>query len=90
MRFFQRKESETITRLQHERDCALESASRFAEANLKLTERIMQLSEKVSPPPQPDGEVDQPVSTREADRQRVILEDPERRIRPEPPKLGRR
>lgn len=73
-------------RLQHERDAAFESASRFAESNLRLTDEVLRLSG--APPSFPAGELEQPVSTKEADRQRVVLEDPERRIRPAPPKPG--
>lgn len=97
MRFFTAKDQEQIDRLQHERDAAFESASRFAEANLRLAgelersnettfrlaQEVLRVSQRHTPVV-PDGEIEQPKSTREADRDRVVLESPERAIRPAP------
>jgi hypothetical protein len=78
-----------VEKLQHERDMAFESAERFALANIRLSGEVVRLSYR-NVPDVPDGEVEQPTSTRESDREAaVILEDPQRRIRPQPPKLGR-
>jgi hypothetical protein len=99
MRFFTQKDQDTLNRLQHERDAAFESATRFAEANLRLaselertaevanrlSDEVIRLSQR-SAPPLPEGEIEQPKSVTDND---VVLESPERAIRPEPPRPAR-
>jgi hypothetical protein len=91
MRFFF-----TSSRLRHERDAAVESAERFAAANLRLGEQVHQLADanirlthevirlsQRAVPAVVDGDVEQPKSTRDNDTETVTLESPERGIRPE-------
>lgn len=100
MRFFTQQDQQQLELLQHQRDAAFESAQRVIEANLRLADDATRLSEanlKMAAeivrlaqrhvPVVPEGEVEQPASLRDNDR--VVQEDPERRIRPEPPRPQR-
>lgn len=97
MRFYTRQDQQKLVTLEHQRDTAFEAAQRFAEANLRLaddanrlTQANLQLTAEIvrlaqrHVPVVPEGEVDQPKSVRENDS--VVLEDSERRIRPQPAK----
>jgi hypothetical protein len=71
-------------RLRHQLEAAFEAAQRFAEANLSLAAEITRLSQRAVPVV-PDGDIDQPTSTRDTDREAAItLNDPENLRRPKP------
>lgn len=100
LRLFTQQDQEKLDRLQHERDAAFESAQRVIEANLKIADDVNRLTEanlrmaaeivrlaQRHVPVVPEGEVEQPKSLRDNDR--VVLEDPDRQIRPQPPRPQR-
>lgn len=100
MRFFTQQDQQKLDLLEHQRDTAFESAQRVIEANLRLSEDATRLSEanltmaaeivrlaQRHVPVVPEGEVEQPKSLRDNDR--VVLEDPDRQIRPQPPRPQR-
>lgn len=100
MRLFTQRDQQTLDILQHQKDAAFEAAQRVIEANLRLaddanrltqanlqlTAEIVRLAQRHVPVVH-EGEVEQPASLRDNDR--VVLEDAERRIRPEPPRPSR-
>ena len=93
MRLFTDKDQEKLDRAIYERDMAFEAAQRLMEANLRFLEETTKLAAEVSrlsqrrEPVIPDGEIEQPKSVRDNDD--VVLEDPERMKRPEPPRPAR-
>lgn len=100
MRFFTQADQAKLDDLQHRLEVSIEATQRFAEANLRLGDEVLKhmdinlrLSSEVlrlsqrQVPAMPDGDVEQPRSV--SDNDRVVLEDAERQIRPNPPRPGR-
>lgn len=100
MRLFTTQDEQKLEIAEHQRDAAFESAQRVIEANIKLADDVNRLTEanlrmagevvrlaQRHVPVVEEGEVAQPKSV--SDNDRVVLEDPERQKRPEPPRPSR-
>lgn len=72
----------TIRSLEQQRDTAIAVSDRVIQANLNLAAEITRLSQRAIPVIE-EGEVEQPASTRDVDREMGIeLNDPENLRRP--------